>query len=875
MHSHVDSSFLLPEMMTENSRFSTPRSSVGDGISTDCDADVESNMSGNSEETSPHRRRSSYGIYGIVPANRSTILGKQSERLKKESEHEEEDMSWKSIAMQHKLVLLCTVAFITLMVFSILFTFAVCQSECKKENMQELNKSDLKSKWPLLLENHYPQTKMLLSDINGDGENDIVAAFRQNASVVTDVGSIEDGNKSVIKALDGKTGLLLKEIAIDFLPFWIYVDDKVKANTSCFVLSRYGEVAKVMIATETIVWSVQPCSEVHSVLLTKDLDFDSNSDLLVVCSWVSATDTTISGIALISSTSGSLIGSKIRYQLGQTPSPFLMQHINKKNETCILFGTERHGKSTVLAVRLKRLIEIATGTRSKVNLVSENPLVVAKNVRTDVQAAYEDISGDGVKDIGFVLQHGMISFIDGATLTLKKTIDARHGRIIRISVLSATSFNRPRLAVLKSGKDRCSSATLNVYDFKNAFNPYAIEIPFNPLLVSESYLNGREAFIFWISSQLHASCASESPMPSRNITEKTYSKKEFNSKVASHMMTQTEESGIDDIADDIDIDAIDRDVLDNLREYVGIDDKGVTRHHKLFHLVCNYLLLRFLISYGITTDSVLKDFRSTRNHLLNLSNRNLGRALTDQLKGLLAADYDKDVDIPPWFDDVENDIDWLKDAGMKRSVKSKRDIQGIVDGEGDWNIGNKLSFEELDGKELEEEDLKESLTVSEPLKKIPSKEETERKQWTTDIKSLFRDKVKDISHLSEARKVSHNDMRQPSNRNGLKETFEETLNSEPCHLPVPRFKSLEIIKTKFKWRNITVLTEDGASDKKYDNTAAKEKRLSRNVCSGIQMQVQDMLVDSNHMYYMLVYYGGSLQDNVLTQINSVRLNNFE
>ncbi len=159
-------------------------------------------------------------------------------------------------------------------------------------------------------------------------------------------------------------------------------------------------------------------------------------------------------------------------------------------------------------------------------------------------------------------------------------------------------------------------------------------------------------------------------MPIKNMPSLSFLK----SKKASSLV-------LDDLAsdgtNDIDIDAIDKDVLENLREYVGINDKGVTRHHKLFHLVCNYLLLRFLISYGITTESVLKDFKSTRNHLLSLSNRNLGHVLTNQLKGLLATDYNYEKDPATLLDDLDNDIDWLRDAQVKQPISRRRRDMGV------------------------------------------------------------------------------------------------------------------------------------------------------------------------------------------------------
>lgn len=427
MHSHADTGFLIPDMLNETSRFSTPRSSVGDGISSDCDADVESNMSGNSEETSPHRRRSSYGIYGIVPASRSQIfLQKMEESQTKKEAEEKMKSAVKDLLMKNKVLILPLIMIVLLLVFGILFLFSSCLGKCKQSGQHE-GEHAIKSEWPMLFPYVVPQAKMLLYDVNHDNESDVVLALRRKT---TSIGE-SLGNTSFIVAIDGKTGAVIRKMQIDFLPFVMHYDPIDRTNASCFAMANEGVVSRLSLTMVSVLWKIRPCTKIYSAIVIKDIDDDTVSDLLIACSWVSMTDETISGIALVSGLDGNLIGSKIRYQPGQMPYPFLMQHKNAKGETCVLFGIKRGGRSTVLAVRLKRLIEIATGTRSRVNLVSENPLVVAKNVRPDLKPAYDDISGDGVKDIGFVLQHGIISFIDGATLSLRKTIDARNGHIIR------------------------------------------------------------------------------------------------------------------------------------------------------------------------------------------------------------------------------------------------------------------------------------------------------------------------------------------------------------------------------------------------------------------------------------------------------------
>lgn len=428
MHSHAEGGFLIPEMLNEMSRFSTPRSSVGDGISTDCDADVESNMSGNSEETSPHRRRSSHGIYGIVPASRSQIFLKKMEENQKSKETGEKIKSaMKNVLTNGKLLIFSSMAFIVLLTFLLVFLYSSCLGKCDKTGLASEGKNMTKSKWPVQFQGVAPLTKMLLLDVDHDNESDVIMAFKHNTSSQSGL----SGNASFVVAMDGKTGAAIRKFKLDFLPFAIYSDPLDKKNASCFLISEYGVAVRISLTVLDVSWKIWPCSKTFSAMVIEDIDNDLISDLLLVCSWVSLADTTISGIVLVSGVDGSLIGSKIRYQLGQMPSPFLMQHRNAKNDTCILFGIQRRGTSTVLAVRLKRLMEIATGTRSKVNLVSENPLVVARNVRSDLEPVYEDISGDGVKDIGLVLEHGIISFIDGGTLSVRKTINVRSGHITR------------------------------------------------------------------------------------------------------------------------------------------------------------------------------------------------------------------------------------------------------------------------------------------------------------------------------------------------------------------------------------------------------------------------------------------------------------
>ena len=427
MHSNAESGFLVPDMLSENSRYSTPRSSVGDGISTDCEADVESNMSGNSIDASPRRRKSSFGIYGIVPASRSEmLLGKAEEDQRAKERRDKIVSALQNFVTNCKLITVSSMILVLIVVVGFLLLLPSCLRNCRKNGQARMAQSALESKWPIQFSEVVPLANMFLFDINGDGDNDLILAVR-NASLVAQLAT----NVSTIIAIDGKTGNILRRIRLDFLVFKIDVNSDDRSNASCFVVARSGIATKIFLGIGALVWQKHPCSTVHSFLVIEDVDEDKISDLLIICSWASVIDTKLSGIVLVSGVNGNLVGSKIRYQTGQKPSSFLMQHRNSKNETCILFGVQRRGKSTVLAVRLKRLLEIATGTRNNVNLVSENPLVVARNVMDDQEPVYEDVSGDGVKDIGFILQHGIISFIDGATLRLRKTIESRSSNIIR------------------------------------------------------------------------------------------------------------------------------------------------------------------------------------------------------------------------------------------------------------------------------------------------------------------------------------------------------------------------------------------------------------------------------------------------------------
>ena len=369
-------------------------------------------------------------------------------------------------------------------------------------------------------------------------------------------------------------------------------------------------------------------------------------------------------------------------------------------------------------------------------------------------------------------------------------------------MLLGASFGSPLLAVLKTSDENCKSATLNIYDFRSAFDPYTITLPRVPLLVAETNISNEKQFIFWFSKQ-HQSCRNDL----QKVANESSNGKETKARLSLSDVNNLSMHGpaADDVTDNLDIETIDKDVLNNLREYVGIDEKGVTRHHKLFHLVCNYLLLRFLISYGITTESVLKDFKSTRNHLLNLSNRNLGKALTDQLKGLLANDYDKDINIPPWFDEIENDIDWLRDPGDKSNAKAKRDTYSLSEADEDlWYAGRRMQLASLDEDESGEST---PAGIPESLKMMLS----EKEEGATS--EMLMSKL--VTGLKD--KASWQNQKAVGSRKELERLEEKESDREEgrfnatasCYLPKPKFESLLIGKAEYKWLNVTTIQDGG------------------------------------------------------------------
>lgn len=355
-------------------------------------------------------------------------------------------------------------------------------------------------------------------------------------------------------------------------------------------------------------------------------------------------------------------------------------------------------------------------------------------------------------------------------------------------MLPGERFGRSLFAVLKTSQGECKSSSLIIYGILNALDPYTINLPQIPGMFTEATVSNKKQFIFWFPDK-QRKCSNDKVFND--------AKKESDLQKTMPLTQISDKSGggasIEDIDDSFDIETIDKNVLDNLREYVGIDDKGVTRHHKLFHLVCNYLLLRFLISYGITTESVLKDFKTTRSHLLSLSNRNLGKALTDQLKELLVNDYDKEINIPPWFDDIENDIDWLKNLGGKGRYKAKRDTYSLSDTDHDIPYVKSISFDENESGENAKDW---GMVVPESLRMmLINKEEIEsEKKLASNTENVYEE--------GERQGKENNGENQHSE---TEETPLEKFQSQleiPCYLPNPTFKSVLIDKMAYKWLDI-------------------------------------------------------------------------
>ena len=336
-----------------------------------------------------------------------------------------------------------------------------------------------------------------------------------------------------------------------------------------------------------------------------------------------------------------------------------------------------------------------------------------------------------------------------------------------------------------------------MYDLKDSYHPYTILLPRIPSLVDDMDLTHRKQFIFWFLQKQQA-CKTDPDKGANDSSKNDGWKRAF---LLPEETTSPLHGPTDEATEELEIQTIDKDVLNSLREYVGIDDTGVTRHHKLFHLVCNYLLLRFLISYGITTSSVLKDFKSTRNHLLNLSSKNLGKALTDQLKELLANDYDEDLDIPNWFDDIENDIGWLKDVDGKSSHKVKRDTYSMAElGYDQWHDRQRMkSFTQSGSENIEHN----TNTKPQALKRLSDGK-----------KGIFGSRLL-ISRFGAVDKKSIQ-MHEATSTGYLRKFEEEergkdvaAVNSTPCNLPNPEFDSLLIGKSDYKWVKLRTVPESG------------------------------------------------------------------
>ena len=113
--SQQESSYLLPDFLHETSRYSTPRSSIG-GASTDCEADVESNLSLNSEDVTPSRRRSSNGIYGIARASKVFLLSQKGNPRREDDEESDTSFGWRIMSATQKFVFISSIIIFTIII---------------------------------------------------------------------------------------------------------------------------------------------------------------------------------------------------------------------------------------------------------------------------------------------------------------------------------------------------------------------------------------------------------------------------------------------------------------------------------------------------------------------------------------------------------------------------------------------------------------------------------------------------------------------------------------------------------------------------------------------------------------------------------------
>ena len=428
----MELSYLTPETPLESSRLSSPRSSLGEGISTDCEADVESNLSAVSSDNSPSlRRKQSSAYYGLVCKKNCFSANDGDEKSSKSNVWK--TSGWKIISSCRKVLFMIFVLVAFLLIVGFLFFIPTSESEC--ESTKPLNRSDKNlSSWPLRFTNWEAYTPMLLVEVSQNGKKAIVFALKKRGEELRATDKISEANSSVILIIDPHSGQVIKMTYLPFTPDWLLCLKSVSntGNISCHASDSFGHIAKLDLNKQVIIWNIKPCRVIFSFITIPDIDNDSVDDLMAVCAWKSSNDQQLSGIILISGEDGYVIGSKVRYEVNRRPSSFLMKQTGVRNETFILFGTKQKSLGYIVwAVRLKRVIQISTGYKEGAHLVSENPLKIVSGVRADIDPIRIDINGDGKEDIGLALISHSIAFVDGSSLSLLKIVNTGLGSIIR------------------------------------------------------------------------------------------------------------------------------------------------------------------------------------------------------------------------------------------------------------------------------------------------------------------------------------------------------------------------------------------------------------------------------------------------------------
>ncbi len=261
---------------------------------------MESNLSLNSEDVTPSRRRSSNGIYGIARASKVFLLSQKGNPRREDDEESDTSFGWRIMSATQKFVFISSIIIFTIIILGLLFIYPRCRIACGNEAGRASEQMKGGSNWPIEFRNVKLNTKIVLADVNGDDKKELVVSLAKMHSQDIDGAYVTISNSSMVVAFDADTGRVVKKINVNFQPFWISCDGNDRVNASCYAASRNGTVAKLNMANEQEAWSSRPCLHIHSISDVSDIDSDGIPDLIVVCSWKSAEQATISGIALIS-----------------------------------------------------------------------------------------------------------------------------------------------------------------------------------------------------------------------------------------------------------------------------------------------------------------------------------------------------------------------------------------------------------------------------------------------------------------------------------------------------------------------------------------------------------------------------------------------